>query len=204
LFGGVSSAAGPHGQTDRGIVVRRKIRMAAVAESSFSPADKHRRGGRPMSEFRIVAMPSETAARFRAGGLDANGQPPERHISDGDGVPCRHCLTDVAKGDPFLILAYRRFPKAQPYAEIGPIFLHADACRRYAEASIPAMFLARKQILIRGYGADDRIVYGTGMVIPSGDLAIAATKLFRRTDVAYAHLRSASNNCFQCRLERFE
>jgi uncharacterized protein DUF1203 len=157
-----------------------------------------------MSEFRIVPIRSETAARFRDGGLDANGQPPERHISDGDGVPCRHCLTDVAKGEPFLILAYRPFPSAQPYAETGPIFLHADACRRYAEPSIPAMLLARKQFLIRGYGADDRIVYGTGKVIQTVDLAAAAASIFRRTDVAYAHLRSASNNCFQCRLERSE
>jgi len=155
-----------------------------------------------MREFRIVAMPSETAARFRNGGLDANGQPPERHISDGDGVPCRHCLTDVAKGEPFLILAYRPFPGPQPYAEIGPIFLHADACGRYADVRVPAMLLAREQILIRGYGADDRIIYGTGKVIPTVALADAAADLFRRTEVAYAHLRSASNNCFQCRLER--
>ena len=157
-----------------------------------------------MHEFRIVALPSETVAHFRDGGLDANGQSPELHISDGDGVPCRHCLTDVAKGEPFLILAYRPFPGPQPYAEIGPIFLHADACRRYADVRIPAMILAREQILIRGYGADDRIVYGTGRVILTVDLTAAAANIFRRTDVAYAHLRSASNNCFQCRLERSE
>jgi len=157
-----------------------------------------------MSEFRIVAMPSDATAHFWDGGPDANGQPPERHVSDGDGVPCRHCLTDVAKGEPFLILAYRPFPRPLPYAEIGPIFLHADACRRYEESSIPAMFLARKQIQIRGYRADDRIVYGTGKVIPTTDLAETAANLFRRTDVAFAHLRSASNNCFQCRLERSE
>jgi len=155
-----------------------------------------------MSDFRIVAMPSEVAARLRSGGLDANGQQPERHISDGDGVPCRHCLTDVAKGEPFLILAYRPFPEPQPYAEIGPIFLHAEACRRYEDSSIPTMFLAREKLLIRGYGADNRIVYGTGWVIPTADLAEAAASLFRRPEIAYAHLRSASNNCFQCRLER--
>jgi len=156
----------------------------------------------PMSDFRIVAMLSEAAARFRDGGLDANGHAPERHISDGDGVPCRHCLTGVAKGEPFLILAYRPFPKPQPYAEIGPIFLHACACRRYEDASIPAMLLSREQILIRGYGAVDRIVYGTGRVIPTAHLAEVADDLLRRPEIAYIHLRSASNNCFQCRIER--
>lgn len=66
------------------------------------------------------------------------------------------------------------------------------------------MLLAWERILIRGYGADDRIVYGTGKVIPTADLAETAASLFRRPDIAYAHLRSASNNCFQCRLERSE
>lgn len=155
-----------------------------------------------MSEFHIRAMPTDVAAMFQAGGSDANGQSPERHVSDGDGVPCRHCLTDVAKDEPFLILAYRPFPKPQPYAEVGPIFLHAAACKRYQGSAIPAMFLVRERMIIRGYGADDRIVYGTGQVIPTNEIAAAAAALFRRPDVAYAHLRSASNNCFQCRIDR--
>ena len=50
---------------------------------------------------------------------------PERQVSDGSAVPCRHCLSDVAAGEPFLILAHRPFPEAQPYAETGPIFLRA-------------------------------------------------------------------------------
>jgi hypothetical protein len=66
------------------------------------------------------------------------------------------------------------------------------------------MFLVRKQIQIRGYRADDRILYGTGKVIAKTDLAETTANLFRRADVAYAHLRSASNNCFQCHIERSE
>jgi len=41
-------------------------------------------------------------------------------------------------------------------------------------------------------------------MITTSDLAETAANLFRREDVAYAHLRSASNNCFQCRIERSE
>ena len=63
---------------------------------------------------------------LQAGGPDANGQTPERHISLGRGVPCRHCLRPVAAGEPFLLLSHRPFPSPQPYAEQGPIFLHAD------------------------------------------------------------------------------
>ena len=44
--------------------------------------------------------------------------------------------------------------------------------------------------------------YGTGKVIPTAEIEAAARRLFEREDVAYIHLRSASNNCYQCRIER--
>ena len=94
-------------------------------------------------------------------------------------------------------------PAPQPYAELGPIFLHADGCPRYAtERAVPAMFLAWPRLLIRGYGKDDRIVYGTGQIVPTPELAQAADALLLRPDIAYVHARSASNNCYQCRIER--
>lgn len=64
------------------------------------------------------------------------------------------------------------------------------------------MFLEREHMLIRGYGEDDRIVYGTGQTVATADLEKAAEKLLARPDVAYLRLRSAANNCFQCRIER--
>ena len=156
-----------------------------------------------MTRLRFLAIPSETTSDFRAGSNDANGQPPERQISDGSGLPCRHCLTDIRRGEPFLILAYRPFPEPQPYAEVGPIFLHADACDRYVEeAEVPPMFLDMAQLLIRGYDNDDRIIYGTGQIVATANLSEATANLLERPQVAYIHVRSASNNCFQCRIER--
>jgi hypothetical protein len=64
------------------------------------------------------------------------------------------------------------------------------------------MIVRREAILLRGYGADDRIVYGTGKVIPTEEIASLAAYLFQRPEIAYLHLRSASNNCYQCRIER--
>ncbi len=156
-----------------------------------------------MTGLKFIALATETAHALRAGGPDANGQAPERDISDGSGVPCRHCLSDIAAGEPFLILAHRPFPGAQPYAEIGPIFLHAEPCERHSETQgVPALFLSRAHALVRGYGKDDRIVTGTGQVVPSAEIAMVARDLLARPQVAYLHLRSASNNCYQCRIER--
>jgi hypothetical protein len=156
-----------------------------------------------MTEIRFISLPTDQAEAYRAGAPDANGQAPEVHVSDGGGVPCRHCQQDVARGERYLILAYRPFPRPQPYAEVGPIFLHAGPCRRYPETDrAPAMFLARESYLLKGYGPDDRIVYGTGRIVASADLAGAAARVLGRDDVAYLHLRSALSNCFTCRIDR--
>lgn len=155
-----------------------------------------------MNSIYFSAMPTAVARAFQAGGLDANGQLPERHISDGDGIPCRHCLQDVAAGEPYLILAYRPFPAAQPYAELGPIFLHAEACERYPEhAELPPVVARSERLLLRGYNAHNRIVYGTGQIVPSAMIPTAAAELLQRPEVAYIHVRSATNNCYSCRIE---
>jgi hypothetical protein len=153
--------------------------------------------------IRIVALDSALVKRLQTGGLDANGQMPERHICEGGMMPCRHCLTDIRAGEPYLILAHRPFGSVQPYAEQGPIFLHAEGCPRHPDgADVPAMFRERKDYLIRGYGADDRIVYGTGKIVPPAAMVEAAQDMFANSRVAYIHVRSASNNCYQARIDR--
>lgn len=152
----------------------------------------------------LVFLPLDTATveAYRAGAPDANGQKPERRIAQTGGLPCRHCLQDIAEGEAYLTLAHRPFPAAQPYAEVGPIFLHAEACPRYeASTEVPPVFLARERIMLRGYGADDRIVYGTGTVIPVPEMTETARRILAQPGVAYVHARSASNNCYQCRIE---
>jgi hypothetical protein len=149
------------------------------------------------------ALPTETVLALQAGEPDAYGMPPERKISDGDGVPCRHCLRNVAAGEPYLVLAFRPFPALQPYAETGPIFLHAEPCERAPESDIlPELFGKTAAYIVRGYSADDRIVYGTGAVVPTAEIPARAGELLAHENIAYLHMRSAKNNCYQCRIER--
>ena len=155
-----------------------------------------------MTSIRFIAMPTTQARHYQDGGADANGQTPEIYVSDGDGMPCRHCLKNIEAGDKYLVLSHRPFPAPQPYAETGPIFLHADACERYPEtAEMPRMFRKTSDYILRGYSCQDRIVYGTGGVIRTDDIPNRAAELLGRDDVTYVHMRSARNNCFQCRIE---
>ncbi|MFB2595452.1 DUF1203 domain-containing protein [Paracoccus sp. p4-l81] len=111
-------------------------------------------------------------------GTDAHGLPPERiAASTGTGTPCRHCLRQVPVGAPYLVLAHRPFAGRNPYTETGPIFL----CR---------------------YSHDERIVQGTGAVTPTDRIKAHRAELLARQDIAFVDIRSASNNCFLCRVRR--
>ena len=150
----------------------------------------------------FTPIPTPMVRAYQAGGPDANGQPPEKATSDGDGNPCRHCLGMIPKGAGMLILAHRPFPAPQPYAEMGPIFLCADACEAPQDsAEIPVM-LASPDYILRGYGANDRIVYGTGGVVSVDQITTQAQAKLADPNVAYVHVRSARNNCFQVRIDR--
>lgn len=151
--------------------------------------------------MRFVAIPTEVARAYQAGGPDANGQRPEHRVSDGGGNPCRHCLRMIPEGAGMLVLAHRPFPAPQPYAEVGPIFLCADPCQAGGDEALPAV-LAAPDYIVRGYGADDRIVYGTGGVVATDRIAARAEELLADPRVEYVHVRSARNNCFQCRIDR--
>lgn len=154
--------------------------------------------------LRFLALPTEAVRALQAGGPDANGQLPEVMVSDGSGNPCRHCLRDIPTGESMLILAYRPFPTVHPYAETGPIFLCAEPCERHPETSeLPELFKSREIFLLRGYGADDRILYGTGQVVETRAVMDTVAKLLEQSDTAYVHMRSASYNCFLCRIERW-
>ncbi len=151
--------------------------------------------------IRFLPILSPVARAYRAGAPDAHGLTPERHVAWGAGNPCRHCLGMIPEGAGMLVLAHCPFPAPQPYAEVGPIFLCAADCPAGGGQAIPAM-LASPDYIVRGYGADHRIVYGTGGVVATEAIPARAEKLLADPAVAYLHVRSARNNCYQCRIER--
>lgn len=154
-----------------------------------------------MSAVHFIAIPSENTDRLRAGAPDANGMPAERLVSPG-GMPCRHCLGLIHAGEAMLLAAYRPFPALQPYAETGPIFIHAEPCPRYTASEILPPMLDSADYILRSYDANDRIVYGNGAITPTGRIGAYAAELLARPGIAYVHVRSARNNCFQCRIDR--
>ncbi|MCP5089155.1 MAG: DUF1203 domain-containing protein [Rhodobacteraceae bacterium] len=153
--------------------------------------------------LKFTALPTDKVRFLQNGGTDANGKVPEHGVSDGHGNPCRHCLRTIPAGAEMLILAYRPFEDLHPYAETGPIFLCAKSCERYASpARVPEILTTSSDYLIKGYCAQNRIVYGTGKVVPRTGLSDAAEQILIDPNVSHVHVRSASNNCYLARIDQ--
>jgi hypothetical protein len=148
------------------------------------------------------ALPTQDVRALQSGGLDAYGFAPEHSISDGANNPCRHCLRNIEQESEMLILAYRPFENLHPYAETGPIFLCADACEQGGGEEIPEILQTSPEYLVKGYSAQERIVYGTGATVAATQISAHASKAFDDPAVAYVHVRSSRNNCYQLRIDR--
>lgn len=154
-----------------------------------------------MPAIRFVPIDIALAAALRDGAPDSNGQPPERSVSDGS-APCRLSLRLIPEGAPMLILGLRPFTTVQPYAECGPIFLSADPVEPWAGDGVPPILRSSPRYMIRGYSAAERIVYGSGAIVAADALEEAVSERLDRADIAFVHIRSAANGCFQCKAAR--
>lgn len=153
-------------------------------------------------DIQFLGLPSDRVAATRARGRDAYDLPVERHRATGEAYPCRHCLGETPEGRDYLILAWRPFEGVNAYTETGPIFLCADDCAPAIPSSkVPAMLRAPRY-LIRGYTGDERIEYGTGQIVDTREIPAQAKALLKDPAIAFVDVRSASNNCFQCRVTR--
>lgn len=152
--------------------------------------------------IQFVGLPSGQVAKTKASGRDAYDLPIETHPADGDAYPCRHCLGETPAGEDYLILAWRPFRSVNPYTETGPIFLCAADCLAAQPSPEIPPILRSPSYLVRGYTQDESIRYGTGKVVETQHIPDYARLLLEDDQIAFVDVRSASNNCFQCRVRR--
>ena len=154
-----------------------------------------------MEKLKIKALPTNIVRKIQRGGLDNNQQKPEIQISNGNGNPCRHCLKLIKEGEELLILSYKPFTATHAFTESGPIFLHKRECEQSAFDNLPEILLDSEEFLLRGYDANERIVYGSGKIIPNNEIKSYSLSLLEKSEVKFIHVRSASNNCYQAKIE---
>jgi hypothetical protein len=149
--------------------------------------------------FRITPVSPDAAARIRREMKDDFGHALSVR-RDSSHHQCRACLRLTEPGEGFILLSYSPFTSDQPYAEVGPIFIHERDCRPYeATPEYPAEF-PREAVVLRAYDERDEIEDAgfVGRRPVEGQIA----RLFENPRVAYIHARNSTYGCFMFRIDR--
>jgi hypothetical protein len=147
--------------------------------------------------LRYLAIPEDVAAEARETGRDRFGHAVPLYHSD---EPCRVCLRIATSAEKFRLVSYQPLPDCNPYAEIGPIFIHAEPCAPYAETAIfPSDFLGRRLVL-RAYGHAGEIV--RALVAEPFAAPDRAAELLADEGVVEIHVRNPAYGCFDFKIVR--
>jgi hypothetical protein len=147
--------------------------------------------------MRFLPIPAEIAREARTQRRDRFGH--ELSITTTQ-APCRLCLRISNAPEDLILLSYQPSKDTGPYAEIGPIFVHAGDCDPYSRTEeFPRDFLDRRLIL-RAYGYDGRIV-DAGVAEPGSAQECAARFLSDR-NVEEVHVRHVSYTCYDFKIIR--
>ena len=153
------------------------------------------------TSFQVTALPREDLDRIRSRGVDDFGN--ELVVmtqQDEGGRPLRCCLRDGTVGERFALIAWQPADVGGPYAEVGPVFIHADSCDGYPTDNVyPEGFRHRNQLFRAydrdGWQVDNRLVEG-------GNAEAAIADLFARPETSYLHSRNALPGCYMFTISR--
>ncbi len=147
--------------------------------------------------LRFVPIPLDMAERARRTRKDEFGHD---LVIRFDRAPCRVCLRISEAAEDLLLLSYRPLPDRNPYAEVGPIFIHVRDCAPYESLdTFPHDFRAR-ELVLRAYDAEGSIF--DAKVAPPGEGERVAGEFLADRGVAEVHVRHRSYTCFAFKIVR--
>jgi hypothetical protein len=151
------------------------------------------------SNYRVVPLPSEIAEAARR---EAQAGTPDHAVVTVDsstGYPCRHCLQWARPGEQVVLFPYASIPSGRPYAESGPIFVHAETCPRYAKTDeYPENF--RSHRVLRAYNNDNDMI--DAVVVSDDQPEGVIEKLLQNPETVFLQARSVTRGCYTFKIER--
>ena len=154
-------------------------------------------------DFRVRALPAGFLARVWATGRDDLGNAVEQMVNrEAGGAPLRCCLREAEVGERIALIGYGPFDRPGPYAEVGPVFIHAEPCAGCGETGrYPEAFRHRRQVF-RAYDAGGRMVYGGNAMVEGRDAEAAIARIFADPAVAFIHSRNVLAGCYMFAIHR--
>jgi hypothetical protein len=151
------------------------------------------------STFRIVALSTEVAEAARRAAKTGAADHAIVIADSPTGYPCRHCLRFAQPGERVILFPYAAISPGHPYSESGPIFVHAEPCRRYATTrEFPADF--RKGRAMRAYNSKFDMI--DAEVVNGNEPELVIEKLFQNPETAFVDARSVTRGCYTFRIRR--
>jgi Protein of unknown function (DUF1203) len=151
------------------------------------------------STFRIVPLPTEVAETARRAAKAGAADHATVIADSATGYPCRHCLHWAQPDERVILFPYASIPPGHPYSETGPIFVHAEPCKRYgATAEYPADFRAGRAF--RAYDANYNMI--DAEVGNENEPEAIVEKLLQNPQTEFVDARSVSRGCFTFRILR--
>jgi hypothetical protein len=149
-----------------------------------------------ITALNVIAVDPSRLAAMRAAGTDEHGNPFVGYPAKG-WEPLRCCLRIARPAEQIALISYRPFATVSPWAEVGPVYVHAAACAGYAsDAGLPAELRTGPRML-RGYHADGSLAYDHITHVPDGvDVEAALRELLAAPEVVEVHVRAVLTQCF--------
>lgn len=149
-----------------------------------------------MTNLQILAIDPERIDAMRESGADEHGNAFRAYPAEG-WEPLRCCLTIADKDEQIALISYTPLPLPSPWAETGPVYVHAERCAGYdADAGLPPALRTGPRNL-RTYHADRTLDYGHVTQVEDGeDLEAPLEKLLSTPGVDQVHVRASDTQCF--------
>jgi hypothetical protein len=147
--------------------------------------------------FRVTPIPAGVLERIRAAGHDDFGNPLVPVTSEEGGEPMRCCLQRAAPGDRLGLIAYRPFARPGPFAESGPVFIHAEACAGYASTgSYPPGYRDWPTMVFRPYHYDGSIAYDAIALGDGAGAEALIASMLADPAIEFIHTRNVYAGCY--------
>ncbi len=149
------------------------------------------------TKLKFLPIPLELANEARATMTDRFGH--RLHITK-TMAPCRLCLRISKAPQDFILLSYQPLPDTGPYAEIGPIFIHADPCEPYPDSQTFPQDFASRPLVLCSYNRAGEI--HESLVAEAGEGELRANELLGDLAAVEVHVRHVSHTCFDFKIVR--
>lgn len=154
-----------------------------------------------MTTITAHAIPRDRMHAIWTSQQDERGNPLQE-FKTRESFPLRCCLTRSAADSEIALISYSAMDQPQPWAEVGPVYVHLQPCEGYDAAGLPADLRHGPRVL-RPYRADGSMNYdGITVVEPGVDLEAQLSQLLSDPEHQEVHVRAHPTQCFTYRVTR--